>query len=56
MTDKESVLVFVLVFCAGLFVLSWAIRKMVDFYARERIDRLKRALESLDQQGKNTRH
>ena len=36
MTDKESVLVFVLVFCVGLFVLSWAIRKMVDFYARAR--------------------
>ena len=52
MTDKESVLVFVLVFCAGLFVLFWAIRKAVDFYARERIERLRRALESLDEWGK----
>ena len=52
MTDKESVLVFALVFCAGLFVLFWVIRKMVDFYARERIERLKRALESLDEWGK----
>ena len=52
MTDKESVLVFVLVFCAGLFVLFWAIRKAVDFYARERIELLKRALESLDEWGK----
>ena len=51
MTDKESVLVFVLVFCAGLFVLFWAIRKTVDFYARERIEQLKRALESLDKWG-----
>lgn len=52
MTDKESVLVFVLVFCVGLFVLFWALRKVVDFYARERIEHLKRALDSLDKWGK----
>ena len=48
MTDKESVLVFVLVFCAGLFVLSWAIRKAVDVHARDRIEQLKQALDPLD--------
>ena len=47
-TDKESVLVFVLVFCAGLFVLSWVIRKAVDVHARGRIEQLKRALDALD--------
>lgn len=48
MTDKESVLLFVLVFCVGLVVLFWALRKAVDIHARERIEQLKRALDSLD--------
>lgn len=52
MTDKESVLVFVIVLCVGLAVLSWVIRTAVDVHAKERITRLKHAIESLDKWSK----